>query len=235
MNPHSLLYLIKRLIKIAYMNTSNKKQPVSGRPRGRPSDMKSGELQSRVLDIAEELFAEQGYAATSVRELAARAGVNPALVHYYFGSKRKLLIAVMDRALLPLAEGISAIKTSGSGRVRDLADLLFNMAAEHPAMPRLITREVMLSSGETKELFAKNYAPRLGGALPELFKKEQGEGRVRQNFDAGAATLILLSLCFFPFIARSIAEPILGIDYTEKGRQAYLDQINELLSEGLTS
>jgi len=216
------------------MNTSNKKNPVSGRPRGRPADMKSGELQSRVLDIAEELFAEQGYAATSVRQLANQAGVNPALVHYYFGSKRKLLTAVMDRALLPLADGISAMKASGSGRVQDMATLLIKMAAEHPSMPRLITREVMLSSGETKEMFAKNYAPRLGGALPELFKKEQSAGRISKEFDAGAATLILLSLCIFPSIARSIAEPLLGIEYTEKGRQAYLDQINLLLSKGMT-
>ena len=69
----------------------NVKQQPPERPRGRPADTEAGELQSRLLDVAEELFAEYGYAATSIRQLAAAAGVNPALVHYYFGTKRELL------------------------------------------------------------------------------------------------------------------------------------------------
>ena len=216
------------------MNAARKKVRTIERPRGRPADLKSGELQSRLLDIAENQFAEHGYAATSVRKLADQAGVNPALVHYYFGSKRELLIAVMDRALLPLAEGLSALQDSGSGKMEDIAKLIFNMAGNHPALPKLITREVLLSGGETKELFARNYAPKLGGALPGLIGKEQKKGRIDNSFDPGAAALMLLSLCIFPFVARAIAEPVLGIQYTEAGREDYLRQVNALLQRGLS-
>ena len=93
--------------------------------------------------------------------------MNPALVHYYFGTKRELLEAVMDRTLEPMARAIADMQASGETDIREVAGLMFGMASRHPAMPRLIAREVMLSGGEMQALFTKNYAPRLGGALPQ--------------------------------------------------------------------
>ncbi len=55
----------------------------------------------RILDIAEELFAEQGIVATSLRALTKAADVNLAAVHYHFGSKEALLDAVLERRARP--------------------------------------------------------------------------------------------------------------------------------------
>jgi AcrR family transcriptional regulator len=55
----------------------------------------------RLLDTAERLFAEQGYAATSLRGIIAEAGVNLAAVHYHFHSKEALLEAVILRRSVP--------------------------------------------------------------------------------------------------------------------------------------
>ena len=213
---------------------ANRKTSIE-RPRGRPADTKSGEFQTSLLNSAESLFSENGYAATSVRSVADRAGVNPALVHYYFGTKHDLLMAVIDRALQPMADGISAIRASGSSRLEDFAELFFNMAAEHPAMPKLITREVLLSSGETKDIFARDYAPKIGGALPALLSKEQKDGRINAAYDPGAASLMLLSLCIFPFIARSLAEPILGIDFGSDGTKTIKRHVVNVLQRGMTT
>lgn len=51
---------------------------------------------SRILKVATSLFAQRGFAATTTREIARRAGVNPALVFYYFGNKEKLYYAVYE-------------------------------------------------------------------------------------------------------------------------------------------
>src|SRR5438874_6342967 len=56
-------------------------------------------VKEKILDVAEELFAEKGFEATSVRELAGKAHVNVAMISYYFGSKEKLFEALIeDRA-----------------------------------------------------------------------------------------------------------------------------------------
>lgn len=61
-----------------------------GRRPGNP------DTRSDVLAAARELFAKQGFAATSVRAIATEAGVDPAMVHHHFGSKRDLFLATVQ-------------------------------------------------------------------------------------------------------------------------------------------
>lgn len=56
---------------------------------------------SRILDTAEQLFAERGFSETSLRTITTRAGVNLAAVNYHFGSKKELVQAVFERFLTP--------------------------------------------------------------------------------------------------------------------------------------
>jgi AcrR family transcriptional regulator len=67
------------------------------------------DTQQRILDTAELLFAERGFAATSLRAIAARAEVNLAATHYHFGSKNGLLAAVFHRRIEP----INALRLAG--------------------------------------------------------------------------------------------------------------------------
>jgi AcrR family transcriptional regulator len=62
-------------------------------------DNDSAEL---ILNSAEELFSQQGFDATSVRAVTRHAGLNPAAVHYHFGSKHVLLRALLERRIQPL-------------------------------------------------------------------------------------------------------------------------------------
>ena len=66
----------------------------------RPGTSKTREA---ILDAARAGFADQGFNATSVRAIAARAGVDPALVHHYFGTKDELFAAAMELPVDPAA------------------------------------------------------------------------------------------------------------------------------------
>jgi len=65
-----------------------------------------------ILAAARQLFAERGYQATTMRAIAAQAGVNAALVHHYYGSKEQLLVAAMNLPLNP-AEVIRELRDAG--------------------------------------------------------------------------------------------------------------------------
>ncbi|MDG4668706.1 TetR/AcrR family transcriptional regulator [Mycobacterium sp. 236(2023)] len=75
--------------------TPDRKRP--GRPPG-PSDTRD-----RILASARELFARNGIDNTSIRSIAADAGVDPALVHHYYGTKTQLFAAAIDIPIDPLS------------------------------------------------------------------------------------------------------------------------------------
>ena len=64
--------------------------------------MSAPATQDTLLDAAEALFAEQGFAATSLRQVTQRAGANLAAVNYHFGSKEELVKAVLRRRIEPI-------------------------------------------------------------------------------------------------------------------------------------
>lgn len=67
-----------------------------------PTASDAPDTKTRILDTAEVLFAEQGFTATSLRDITAAAGVNLAAVNYHFGSKEALLGAVFERRVVPV-------------------------------------------------------------------------------------------------------------------------------------
>ena len=212
----------------------NQNTQTSERPRGRPLDTKQQNLKTEILNSAEVLFAEHGYAATSIRRIADQVGVNPALIHYYFGNKRALLQAVMEHSIEPLRHALLAMNDNPEATPDLIAGLLLSMAAKHPNLPRLITREVLLPGGEMREFFANNMAPHLGGALPPLLEKEKAAGRMRDDSDPAISALLILALCMFPFIAQSLAEPVLGVKFDDDGIKVLNQQISALLRQGIS-
>ncbi len=62
------------------------------------------DTKGRILDAAEQLFADSGFATTSLRDITSEAGVNLASVNYHFGSKEALLTAVLARRIAPINE-----------------------------------------------------------------------------------------------------------------------------------
>ncbi|WP_156727333.1 TetR/AcrR family transcriptional regulator [Streptomyces apocyni] len=74
------------------------------RRRGRPSRTESADTpaaRDRILTAAREEFAERGYDKTSVRGIAKAAGVDPALVHHYFGTKDEIFAAAIEMSFEP--------------------------------------------------------------------------------------------------------------------------------------
>lgn len=83
---------------------------------------------SRILDAAERLFADKGFAATSLRNITAEAAVNLAAVNYHFGSKAGLVEAVFRRRVEPLNTGrlqqLAALELRGGDDARSVEAIL---------------------------------------------------------------------------------------------------------------
>ncbi|MEU1047159.1 TetR family transcriptional regulator [Streptomyces sp. NPDC005897] len=91
------------------------------RRRGRPPRTESGDTRDRILVTAREEFSERGYEKTSVRGIAKAAGVDPALVHHYFGTKEQVFEAAIEVAFAPALRAPDAI---GDGPLDEVGERL---------------------------------------------------------------------------------------------------------------
>ena len=83
--------------------------------------MTGKERREQLLDVGRSLFAQKGYDATSVEEIAARAGVSKPVVYEHFGGKEGLYAVVVDREMRTLLDSITGALSS-SGHPRDLLE-----------------------------------------------------------------------------------------------------------------
>lgn len=160
------------------------------------------DTKQKILDTAERLFAEQGYAATSLRQVIAEAEVNVAAVHYHFGSKEELLDAVVNRKAGPVTvsrmERLGRVEASAS--LPDVEQVLeaflmptAEMAEHNPTFVRLMGR--MVSDGMMPRIVEKHFQESamrfiaaLMRALPHL-QREELMWRVHFMIGAMAHTL----------------------------------------------
>jgi AcrR family transcriptional regulator len=85
--------------------------PGAGRQAGRRAG-RSGTREA-ILDAARQQFADHGYERTTIRSIAAAAGVDPALVHHFYGTKERLFAAAMQLPVLP-SEVLTAALAPGA-------------------------------------------------------------------------------------------------------------------------
>ncbi|WP_171068800.1 TetR/AcrR family transcriptional regulator [Actinomadura geliboluensis] len=147
---------------------------------------------ARILDAAEELFGERGFAGTSLRAVTAAATANVAAVRYHFGGKEGLLRAVADRAMAPVnEERLKALRdmqaTGSDADVASLvrafvvpsAELVHRHGERGLHVARFIGRVMFEPEGEVRRMFAEQvdpveglYLAALTKALPDLVEEE---------------------------------------------------------------
>lgn len=125
-----------------------------------------------LLDAADQVLAEEGLAGVTARTVAARAGVNKALVFYHFKSKAGLLEAVLHRYYEAHLDALShAFEDDGSPigvRLHRMVDAYFDFIAANQRYPRVVQQQV---SGGDPALVQANLRPMLAwfeGVLAEL-------------------------------------------------------------------
>lgn len=104
---------------------------------------------ARILAAAEEVFAAEGFAGASTREIADRAGVNISSLHYHWESKETLYFAVFQNVYDRIVEVIrEALEKQGAQSQRGptiemVMGTLFDFFADHPTIPRLLVRRLV--------------------------------------------------------------------------------------------
>jgi len=190
------------------------------RGRGRPAAREDHDVKAALLAAARELFLRYGYREVSARQVADAAGVNPAMVQYYFGSKQGLYAAMLAEAVAPLAARIESMVAGPSAEEPDLGGLLeayMRTVAAHPWVPGLLMREVLAPDGAFRERFIADFAGRFAPQVARIIGRAVGSGQARPDLDPRLTLVSFLSLGLWPFLAMPVVSRVLGL---EKGPAA---------------
>lgn len=179
----------------------------------------------KLLRTARAEFVAHGFRGSAIRRIADNAGVTPAMIHYHFGDKQGLYLAVMENAARPLLAGLAALREK-AGHEPHTLEQVFGLYARtisaHPEMPVLMLRDVLSEQAPMREAFIENFATRGSALLRQMIDAAKARGEVRKDVSTEMAMTTLLSLAVFPFLARPVLEAVL-----QKPLDA--DTVNELI------
>ena len=149
---------------------STRPAPASGRirqPATAPPPERKGrkgrETAERILDVAEEMFAEKGYQGATLRDVAARVGIRTPSLYNHFAGKDALYAAVLERGIGPVLRALAEFD-SGDDPSRDPARLVARMMellAGRPQLPRLVLHETLSGGRHLTRLLQQWIGPTL--------------------------------------------------------------------------
>jgi TetR/AcrR family transcriptional regulator len=196
------------------------------------------ETEERILDAAHAVFLRRGTAGARTQEIADEAGVNKALLHYYFRSKERLAEAVFRRAarrLLPPVLTIISSRLTIEEKVRQIVAHQLDVLSEVPDLPGYVLSELHHHPERIEQLMsslsgmaANQIAPLILTRLGAQIDEEVAAGRMRP-IAPEQFMINLVSLCIYPFAARPMVTFLIGRG--ADGFRAFIEERKRTLPE----
>ena len=197
--------------------------PKASRGARKRVPVKSPDLatEQRILDAARTVFVRRGTAGARMQEIAEEAGVNQALLHYYFRSKDRLAAAVFQQ----LAERLfpALMQTLGSdlpldAKIDRVVALYLENLQRSPFLPGYLLSELHHHPERVEQLLASVAGRSPRDVIPPAFAKlamqidERVKAKTMRPIRPEQFAANLISLCIFPFAARPMLQIVFNMD-----------------------
>lgn len=212
---------------------------------GRPAE-KTDAREKLILE-ARRLFTLHPYEKVSTRLLSENAGVNMAMIRYYFGCKDGLFETMLRETLAPMKKHISSIVEHGrdnscesdkssSSDFTGIMKTYYSMMVKNPDFPRLVARIMMMDEGAVqRQMMEKVFMEIAMPAQKLIFQSMQINGVIRDDLDPMLCKVSYISLMVFPFIAPPQLLKIHDVTLDEDFLARLLEHNLQLLSRGFLS
>ncbi|MCC7504943.1 MAG: TetR/AcrR family transcriptional regulator [Saprospiraceae bacterium] len=172
--------------------------------------------EQRIFDAAHQVFVQKGLDGAKMQEIADHAGINKALLHYYFRTKEKLFEmvakAVINRAF-PAVQQLIEADMPLEQKIDRFVDFYIDLISRNPFVPLFIIGEINKHPDQFFEKIIPAAPPR-----PERFFRQVeeavAEGRIRP-ISPRHLLVNVLSMCVFPIVARPMLRIVMGMSSQE--------------------
>lgn len=169
-----------------------------------------------ILNSAMKVFTRRGFAAARMEEIAKEAGINRALLHYYFRDKETMFNLIFETQFKEFFSGIGSILNTNKPlfeKIKEIVTHEIDVLSRHPDLPRFIITEVALQPERLIQ-----YGQKMGinpRQILEVFnqqvEKEVRQGKIIQ-IEGRQLLMNIMSLCVYPFAAKPIVKTMMQMD-----------------------
>jgi AcrR family transcriptional regulator len=185
--------------------------------------------QREILEVATREFADQGFAGARVDEIADQTRTTKRMIYYYFGSKERLFVAVLERAYANIRAAEQAIEVDHldpAAALRRVAEITFDHHEAHPEFIRLVSIENIHGGEHLADLpdIAALNSPAIE-LIDRILARGREEGVFTRDIDALDVHMIISSFCVFRIANRNTFGAIFGRDLTDANLRSHYRQM----------
>ena len=177
-------------------------------------ESKDTSAEQRILEAAKKVFIRDGLAGARMQDIANEAGINKALLHYYFRSKEKLFEVIFAEAAGRLFPTINQIFNSDEElftKIERFCEEYLTIVMENPYLPMFVLNEIHRDPDYClSNIFPKGLRPDPSRFLQQIDKAIK-KGTIRPIHPMNLL-MNLLSMCIFPFVAKPMMEKIMNLE-----------------------
>ncbi|MFW5805159.1 MAG: TetR family transcriptional regulator [Bacteroidales bacterium] len=168
-----------------------------------------------ILKAASEVFMERGFDGARMQEIADKAGLNKALLHYYYRSKEKLFNAVFERVLIEMIEGLIQIfedNLTVFESIRRFFKKHQEILMQNKLLPLFMLNEIQRAPELLIDLYPVERIQVVRKNFYSNVNNEQHMGIIRRDVNPDDLFLNILSLSVFPFAAKPLLKGFYSLD-----------------------
>ncbi|MBX7107433.1 MAG: TetR/AcrR family transcriptional regulator [Chitinophagales bacterium] len=173
--------------------------------------------EQKILSAARKVFLLRGMHGARMQEIADTAGINKALLHYYFRNKNRLFEAVFREGfqrLLPKFELMGSPDLPLSGKVEQFVHGYMDVLMDNPFLPGFVLHEI----NQDPDKFEKLFMPKGAVSRNKKFMQQLADDIKKKStvpVDPRQLMVNMLSLCIFPFAAKPMICKMMGMSDKE--------------------
>jgi AcrR family transcriptional regulator len=176
-----------------------------------------GSTEEKILDAARKVFIVKGMSGARMQDIADEAGINKALLHYYFRSKQKLfevIFAAAAQKLFPKVNFIFEADIPLFEKIEQFTDEYITVMVENPYLPLFVLNEITQDPQTfLNKIWGKQNLPRPQKFLDQI--EREVKRKVIKRISPLQLLMNLISMTIFPFVAKSMFQFNLGLNETQ--------------------
>ncbi|MEQ9592802.1 MAG: TetR/AcrR family transcriptional regulator [Cyclobacteriaceae bacterium] len=193
-----------------------------------------------ILNSALKVFTRRGFAGARMEEIAKEAGINRALLHYYFRDKETMFNLIFEKQFKEFFSGIGTILNTQKPlfeKIKEIVSHEIDVLTKHPDLPRFIIVEVATQPDRLIQ-----YGQKMGinpRQILEIFNqqvKDEAQRGTIVPIEGRQLLMNIMSLCVYPFAARPIIKTLMQLDENKFGdmMEQRKSEVYQFIIKGIT-